>query len=50
MAKMREVKKTAAKSTEEKVVVMMEIGGQMVPVTICKPMPAPKGYTARCQG
>ena len=47
MPKMREVKKSKAKPVEEKVVVMIEMNGQMVPMTVCKPVAAPKQVTAR---
>ena len=47
---MREVKRNGSKAKAETVKVPVEIDGKMVMMTICKPVPAPKGLTARCQG
>ena len=52
MAKMREVNKKS--KTVAKVAAYtfakVEIDGQIVMMKVCKPVLAPKGLTARCQG
>jgi len=50
MAKMLAVNKKSNSAKNDVVLVPIEMNGQIIMMKVCKPLAAPKGLTARCQG